>query len=194
MACTGCRRIIVAGTVWQHFCEGNDAPATLYAAMKDAQARILRYYADAFGFAVGQLFLPDTYGPDDPRRKIFTLLREAALSGEVLAMSPGEQLLDLIYVDDVIEAFHAAGAAVCGSASGCHSWVARPQRRYSLRQVVEAWKRVTLRDVSIAWGGRPYRAREVMAPWQGAASVPGWEPRIGLEEGIRRMEAVNVQR
>lgn len=193
MAATDCRRVVVAGTVWQHFGDTNEAPATLYAAMKEAQARILLYYADAFGFSAAQLCFADTYGPGDPRRKIFALLREAAETGETLAMSPGEQLLDIVYIDDVIAAFYAAGVVLRDTAPGCVLWMAKPLRRYSLRQVVESWQNVTGRQVRIAWGSRPYREREVMSPWQTAPAVPGWMPKVRLEEGIRRMEAAYAQ-
>jgi nucleoside-diphosphate-sugar epimerase len=36
------------------------------------------------------------------------LLKRAAETGETLEMSPGEQLIDLVHVDDVVEAFCTA--------------------------------------------------------------------------------------
>src|SRR6266849_2891380 len=54
------------------------------------------------------LMLSDTFGPGDSRPKLLNLMRSAASTGKLLEMSPGEQLVDLVYIDDVIEAFKLA--------------------------------------------------------------------------------------
>jgi nucleoside-diphosphate-sugar epimerase len=48
------------------------------------------------------------------------------------------------------------------------------------------------KPLNIVWGGRPYRAREVMEPWTAFSTLPGWSPRISLKEGIRRMVSSHV--
>jgi len=54
------------------------------------------------------LKLFDTYGPNDPRNNLSSLLRSAADARVPLAISPGEQLMDLVFVDDVVDAYLAA--------------------------------------------------------------------------------------
>jgi len=39
-----------------------------------------------------------------------------------------------------------------------------------------------------ARGGRPYREREVMVPWNKGRLLPGWSVKIRLEDGIRKIE------
>lgn len=34
---------------------------------------------------------------------------------------------------------------------------------------------------------RPYRKREVMVPWNKGENVPGWSPKVSLEEGIKQI-------
>ncbi|MBI2363316.1 MAG: NAD-dependent epimerase/dehydratase family protein [Elusimicrobia bacterium] len=188
MARSGARRLVNASTAWVRIDRRTDAPATLYAATKRAFGELLRYYASAHALSAVTLELSDTYGPGDPRRKLFTLLREAAGRGEPLAMSPGEQRLDPVFVDDAVEAFLAAGRRALGLADGAlESFAVHGGRPRTLREVVEAWRRASGRTVPVDWGARPYRAREVMAPPEGPA-LPGWSPRVGLEEGIRLME------
>ena len=51
------------------------------------------------------LKLCDTYGPWDTRTTILALFKRIAETGEELAMSPGEQQIDLWHIDDVIAGF-----------------------------------------------------------------------------------------
>ena len=182
--------LVNTGTSWQHF-EGRDYdPVNLYAATKQAFEDVLAYYVNALGLKAVTLKLYDTYGTDDPRPKLVHLLRERSLSGEPLAMSAGEQLLDLVYIDDVVEAFLAAEAALASGAAGSgESFAVSSADLLSLREVVATYETVTGRRVNIAWGERPYRDREVMVPWSAGAPVPGWAPRVGLAEGFKRIDS-----
>jgi nucleoside-diphosphate-sugar epimerase len=59
----------------------------------------------------------------------------------------------------------------------------------SLREIVDIFCRVTGLSPQIAWGARPYRQREMMAPWTGGTTLPAWRPLVGIEEGILRMHS-----
>jgi nucleoside-diphosphate-sugar epimerase len=189
MARCGVPNLVYAGTSWQHYETQEYRAVCLYAATKQAFEDIARFYADAYALRAVTLKLFDTYGPRDPRNKLFALFRGAAARGEALRMSPGEQRLDLVYIDDVVRAFlHAErllGAAAPGLTS---SYGVSSGRRVTLREVAATYERVTGKQLNIQWGGRPYRAREVMRPWQGDA-LPGWQATTDLETGIRQMEA-----
>lgn len=181
--------LINTGSYWQHYKNESYNPACLYAAMKQAFETVARYYSETTPLSMITLRLFDVYGPGDRRPKLFSLLRQAACNGEPLSMSPGEQLLDLVYIDDVVEAYIQAASflesltpinnAVYSVSSGAP---------LPLKDVVAIYGRVTGKALPILWGQRPYRTREVMVPWNTGDSLPGWHPTVGLEEGIRRME------
>src|SRR5450756_2345275 len=108
MAVAGVSDIVSTGTYWQHY-EGREySPVSLYAATKQAFQDILQFYCEARGLRAVTLELPDTYGPDDKRPKLLSLLDRAARPGETLQMSPGEQLLDMLHVDDVVHGYEVA--------------------------------------------------------------------------------------
>jgi nucleoside-diphosphate-sugar epimerase len=182
----GVTRLLNTGTSWQHF-EGREySPVNLYAATKEAFAAVLGYYVEIRGLRVLTLTLSDTYGPDDPRPKLLTLLRQTAASRQPLAMSPGEQLMDLVHIDDVVEAYLLSAERLLADAVEGHECYAvssgAPQ---PLREVVAVFEEAAGVDVPIQWGGRPYRPREMLRPWRRGATVPGWRPRVGLRDGIR---------
>ena len=108
MTSTEIYSLINTGTSWQHFQNQPYNPVCLYAATKQAYEMILTYYMEVSPLKVVNLKLFDTYGPDDSRRKLIPLLQEAAEKQHTLAMSPGEQLIDIVHIDDVCNAFVVA--------------------------------------------------------------------------------------
>jgi nucleoside-diphosphate-sugar epimerase len=191
MAAHSVFRLVNTGTSWEYYQE-RDEPVCLYAATKRAFGEILSYYLGAFSdMRVVTLKLFDTYGSDDPRPKLFNALRKASLGGEPLAMSPGEQRIDLVHVDDVVSAFLCAASRLADPSSMAgrrEEFAVSSGRPIRLKELAALYGRVVGREVPIRWGARPYRPREVMTPWALGYAPPGWVPRIGLEDGIRRME------
>jgi len=186
MGRNGLRKFVSAGTGWQNYEGRAGSPVCLYAATKSAFDAVLRYYVEALAFQAITLTLFDVYGPADPRPKLFTLLRRAVEAADPLPMSPGEQLLDLVYVDDAVAAFVAAGARLLQASAGDalqETYTVSSGRHARLREVVATYAAVTGDTPRIRWGGR----REVMVPWAGGMELPGWQARVPLEEGIRRM-------
>lgn len=186
MAANGVRILVNTGTAWQHF--GNRAydPVNLYAATKQAFEAILSYYVNACGLSVATLALFDTYGPHDPRPKLVNALWQAARSGGALSMSPGDQVLDMVYIDDVIDAFLATELRLRAAGPVQLRYGVSSGAPLRLAELVAAFERATGLHVDVRWGERPYRPREVMQPWTDFAPPPGWQPRVALEAGLRR--------
>jgi nucleoside-diphosphate-sugar epimerase len=188
MRVVGVRQLINTGTSWQHFHSDCERPSCLYAATKRAFQNIVEFYADAYGLRAITLKLFDTYGPGDMRRKLFRLLRDTARTGEPLSMSAGEQQIDLVYIDDVVEAFRIAEERLLSGTVTSHEiFGISSGKPVPLREVVELYKKVFEQELGINWGTRPYRSREVMVNWSGFPRLPGWTPKVDLLDGLRRM-------
>lgn len=172
----GVKRFINTGTSWQHYRSDAYDPVCLYAATKQAFEALLEYYVQAYGIKAITLKLFDTYGPDDSRPKIFNLLNKVARSGEFLDMSPGEQLIDLVHIDDVVEAYLVAAQRLLEGKAMLHeSYAVSSGQLLPLKELVELYAKVTKKTVNINWGARPYRYREVMSPWTDFKTLPGWK-------------------
>ena len=183
---TGSRRLINAGTSWQHFGSATYRPVNLYAATKQAFESIIDYYVDAHDFDVVTLKLFDTYGPGDPRKKLVALLAETQATQTPVAMSPGNQRVDLLYIDDVVAAFIASASLLMQEPKTAHRRFGAPSgERLSLKGLVKVFEEVTGKRCPVEWGGRPYRLREVMEPWDGLPVLPGWQSKVSLREGLR---------
>jgi nucleoside-diphosphate-sugar epimerase len=168
-ACTqaGIKWFLNTGTFWQHYNSATYDPVNLYAATKQAFENIAKFYAEAYGLQFCTLKLCDTFGPGDTRKKIFNLFEKIALSGEVLEMSPGEQLIDIVHVDQVVSAFLKLIHQLDGSmdvAGNCESYFVSSDRKITLKELANEYQVTHSVRLNIKWGGRPYRKREVMIP------------------------------
>lgn len=186
MAACGVRLLVNTGTAWQHYEDQDYNPVCLYAATKQAFSALLRYYVECHGLRVVTLKLFDTYGAGDPRPKLLNLLKRIALAGTSLGMSPGEQLVDLVHIDDVVEAFVLAHARLEDGSQqeSMEEYGVASGQPLALRELAALYARVSGQPLDIDWGGRPYREREVMLPWHNYRTVPGWLPKMDLARGL----------
>jgi nucleoside-diphosphate-sugar epimerase len=187
MNLNGCKCLVNTGTFSQHFDGAPYNPSNLYAATKQAFEAIIEYYRQAASLSCMTLKLCDTYGPADPRPKILTFLLRQLKSNEPLATSPGDQKLDLVHVNDVCSAYLKAAELLRRQPSALdRSYSVASGRLLSLKQIVSLVEQLAGRHLKINWGGRSYRPREVMTPWIGP-SLPGWQPEISLEAGLKQL-------
>lgn len=180
---------INTGTFWQHYHNETYNPVNLYAATKEAFTDIAKYYTETSALVFATVKLSDTFGPGDTRNKIFNLWADIARTGEPLEMSAGEQIIDISYIDDVVDAFELLiGRLGSAEAHRCRNSVfgVSSAERMPLKMLAALFEEATGAKLNIRWGARPYREREVMTPWEDAEAVPGWRPKHTLKEAITK--------
>lgn len=171
------------GTSWQNN-NGVYNPTCLYTATKQAFLDILQYYKNNNKINAVTLKLFDTYGPSDPRPKIMNLLKKTWQTSEKLKTSPGEQLLDFIFISDVVDAILHSAVLLESNIRLKDEYHISSKNPISLRRLVETIEEITRRKLNIEWGAIPYRQNEIMYPWEGGEWLPDWKPKITLYNGI----------
>ena len=180
--------LVNTGTAWQHYGNEDYNPVCLYAATKQAFVDLLRFYEEAVGLRVITLEIFESYGPGDPRPKLMGALSRVAREGGRLSMTEGDQQLELVHVRDIVRAYErAAERLLAGEVNGHESYALRSVEPHTVRDVVEFFGRVAGKPLEADWGAREYRVREVLKPWAGGQKLPGWNPDISLEDGIREL-------
>lgn len=179
---------INTGTYWQNFKSDNKVycPANLYAASKQAFIDMAAFYTETSSLRFVTLKLSDTFGKGDTRRKLLTIFKEAADTKEPLLMSKGEQYLDILYIDDIISGFTHLINLLEQDKELLNEYVLVAQQRYNLKEIAGIFEKVSGKKLQIVWGGRPYREREIMCPWQKGTPLPGWKAKLSLEDGIKK--------
>jgi len=185
----GVRLLLNVGTSWQNYQNDPYSPVNLYAATKQAFEDIALFYCQARKMSMLTLRLFDTYGPDDTRAKLLPSLKRAMRTGERLELSPGEQLIDLVYIDDVIDCFvRACQRLMQGLAKPTEVFALCSGNPISLKELVSLYVYVAKKTLNVEWGARLYRDREVMVPWNTGTVLPGWKPNMELSLGLKHFD------
>jgi len=185
MAREGVGCLVNTGSAWQHFKDAPYDPVCLHSATKQAFQTLLEYFVNIGKVRAITLLLNDTYGPKDPRRKIFAMVKDAADKPEPMKMSAGTQLVELVHVDDIVRAYVLAAERLLGMPEVTNEeYNVSTGKPVALKDLVAKFIKIAgIRD-NIEWGARPFRDREVMVPWTTGKWVPGWEPKVSLDQGL----------
>lgn len=192
MKVSGCPYIINTTSSWEHYQGQTYNPVCLYAATKRAVTDILKYYCETGQITATTLCIYDTYGPNDRRGKLIGKFFEIAESGAVLPMSEGQQHINYVFIDDVVEAYIHSVGQIEQQTEHMRTYYLRSEETYTLRELSLIFEKAVHKHLHIEWGKRPYRAREVMEVYSGGERLPGWEAHVSLEEGLRRIAEENL--
>jgi len=181
--------LVAAGTYWAYGPDGEDAPNTLYAASKRAFESFLPFYARHRGVPGSSLVLYDVYGPHDPRGKLIPALVDNALApdGGTLALSPGDQLMQLVFLDDVVRGFVMAAEGLQSSAIEPGRYCLDSGDPVSLKTLVAEIATAAGRAPAVEFGARPYPPNQIMVPLQTGPRLPGWSPGVSLTQGLQAL-------
>lgn len=181
------RLLVNTGTSWQHYNTNDYNPVNLYASTKQAFESLVKYYTESGYIRVITLKLFDTYGETDTRPKLINLLHKFAEENKQIKMSPGDQVLDLVHINDVVKAYELAFHYLSSNdLIKCEEFGVASGRKIKLKELISVFEKVTNKKINIYWGGREYRKREVMELWNGYKLLPNWECKITLEEGFKK--------
>lgn len=187
MSYHGVKMFINTGTSWQNYNSSDYDPVNLYAASKQGFESILKFYTSASPLRALTLRLFDSYGPDDNRGKLISLFDKLSSEGQKLGMSPGEQIIKLVHIDDICDAFSVALLNLTAENCGYNEiFCVDTNESYKLIDLVALYERVNSCKLNIVWGEKDYREREVMVPCDNLMNLPGWFAKISLKEGLNK--------
>lgn len=177
---------INTGTFWQHYEKKDYSPVNLYAATKQAFQDIAKFYIETNKINFVTVKIADTFGSGDTRPKVFNLLKKIAFTDEQLNMSPGNQIIDFTHICDVVDGFSQLITLLQkGVVNSGACFAMKAEHKYTLKEIVQVFERVIGKKLKINWGELCYRDREIMCPYDKFENIPGWKPKLSLEEGIK---------
>lgn len=183
---------INTGTHWQNYNGEKYNPVDLYAATKEAFEVVAKFYIESTYMRMLTVKLCDTYGPNDPRKKVISLFKRIARTGEQLDMSNGEQEMGLVYIDDVIEGFLIALKYVQDMRTHEQkSYIIAPHHVYTLRETAEIFELASGSVLNIKWGARAYRKREMMKISNNEENLLKTIRTVDLFDGFKKTFQIN---
>ena len=186
----GGARAVLAGTCFEYdwtagYCVEDATPlrpSTLYGTAKQALGDLARAYGAACDLSVawGRVFL--LYGPGENPRRLVPSVATSLLAGEPALCSHGEQVRDLLHVEDVAGAL----AALVGSeATGAFNIASG--RPVALKDVIGTVASAVGRPDLVRLGARPAAKNDtplVVASTARLRDEVGWRPTHTLETGL----------
>ena len=117
------------------------------------------------------------------------LLIKNSKTKEILKMSPGKQIMEITYIDNIVDFYFRMISLLQSqdaSALSGRSFSPKAKERLTLEELVNIFEEEIGQKLNIEWGGSPYRNREVMIPWENSESLSGWEEKTSIREGIKK--------
>ena len=156
-----------------------------YCHSKIMAEEVSRYFADAYQLQVTIVRPFNIYGPGQAVHFLIpTLLRQALLpASEAFVVDDSRPRRDYLFVDDLVELLIRLmnkGAVGTYNAGSGYS-VSVQQLAEIINRVAGTSKAVVSRDQN-----RPGEVLDVVADISKAKADVGWEPKISIEEGLRR--------
>lgn len=191
--CDGIDYFINTGSFSEYGMGGtNLCPNYYYSATKTAFRAILSYFARKNDFRVIHVIPYTIYGGKDKRKKIIDLLISSVNSEKKMDLSPGQQVLDFIHIEDVVEFYHAL---IVGLKEGV---LLENNSEYhvgsgvgtSVKEVSRIIEDITNKPCNVNWGGVPYRKIDTfhsIAPIYKNIKDLGWKSKISIEQGLRKL-------
>ena len=181
---------INTGTFAEYF-KGNEnfEPAYFYAATKTASRAFVDYYSIAYNFKQCTIVPYTIYGGEDSQKKIIDIIYDSTKNKTAIDLSPGEQVLDFIHIDDVTD-FYTLVIRNINKLSNKSNFKLGTGIGYSLKELSTKIEEVTHLKANINWGAKKYRKSDVMlavADIDYMRKLFFWEPKISLEEGLLKL-------
>lgn len=154
-----------------------------YGANKELLSRALNEDADSGKYRALDFYLFTLYGPDDHETHLVPLLLSAISDQTSVSLSEGNQLMNLLYVDDALASIIGAINIHTVGYSAYHLW--EPEY-FSVRDLVLSIEQFIGAHLNVNWGVVPYRGHEMFKPWDvPIKKYPNFFASTSLADGIK---------
>ena len=164
-----------------------------YGCSKGAGDQYVRDYARIYGlptvvFRQSCIYGPRQFGVEDQGWVAWFII--AALLGKPITIyGNGKQVRDVLFVEDLLDAYDAAVARMDCAAGQIYNIGGGPVHQLSVWSEFGPLLQALLgREIPVTWSDwRPGDQRIYVSDIRKAAQDLGWQPRVGVEEGIERL-------
>lgn len=175
--------VLNASTYIQNFEGFEGRTVDSYGASKQKLSKYLEKQSKDHGFYTHDLFFFTIYGKGDKNNHLIPLLLDAAKTGNSIDLSPGSQLMNLLYIDDAIQNILKC-VAIGNEVSYLKSYL-WTEEYFTVKELVARIEATVARQIDCRWGAREYAGHEMLTPWPiPMPQVPGFIGVTSLEAGI----------
>ncbi|HVQ30041.1 MAG TPA: NAD-dependent epimerase/dehydratase family protein [Vicinamibacteria bacterium] len=163
-----------------------------YGCSKGAADQYVRDYARIYGlrtvvFRQSCIYGYRQFGVEDQGWVAWFTIRSVK-QGPVTIFGDGYQVRDVLFIDDLLDAYVAAVARIDAASGNIYNLGGGPENALSLRELVHKLDRLNDHPLKVAFADwRPGDQRVFVADIRKAHRDLGWVPQVGVDEGLRRL-------
>jgi nucleoside-diphosphate-sugar epimerase len=166
--------------------DGVLSPAYYYAATKIASKYIVDYFSNKDNYKQVYVVPYTIYGGIDTNKKLIDFLFDALNAHEKVKLTPGNQVLDFVHVEDVAECYLKVIQNINTIKNGSTIEIGTGVGT-SIKDLASLIENISGKKLNVEWGGKEYRPNDVMlaiADVENLVDEIKWKAVIGLKEGI----------
>ena len=157
-------------------------PFNYYALTKANFVQSLHYYTRYYNLSVFNLILYTIYGKGDRTKRAINYILDSLDASEPISMSPGEQLIDFIHVDDVVGlCIQLLEHSPNKKMEEIHVGTGRGT---TLKQAAQLIASLSHQKANIDFGSIPYRSEEKMVNIAPISQNRFWKSSVEIETGF----------
>lgn len=157
-------------------------PFSYYALTKANFVQSLHYFTRYYNLRVFNLILYTIYGKGDKTKRALNYILDSLDASESISMSPGEQIMDFIHVDDVV------GLCLQLLENKPHKKIEEIHvgtgRGTTLKQAAQLIASLSHQKANIHFGSIPYRKEEKMVNIAPISQNRFWNSSVEIETGF----------
>ena len=165
-----------------------------YGCSKGTADQYVLDYARTYGlqaavFRMSCIYGPHQFGTEDQGWVAHFLIQ--AMEGRPITLyGDGKQVRDILFVEDLVDAFLLAREKIDTLAGNAFNIGGGPQNTTSLLELMRCIELLNGTAPHVAWGDwRPGDQRYYVSDYRKFQQATGWQPRVGIEDGVRRLHA-----
>jgi nucleoside-diphosphate-sugar epimerase len=165
-------------TFMQHYEGKSYFPTSLYAATKQACEDLFEYFQVSNQIKVKTLVFPNIYGEDDGRQKLVNLLISSIRENNMINLSSGNQVMDLLHVSDAVDGLLLAESLQAGR------WSFGNLESFRIREIVELISRTSKSEAKVNYDSSKDREFDQITSWLQGDILPTFTRKINFEQWL----------
>jgi len=189
------RLFVTAGSYFQYSHDDSvlsdyrlSAARNLYSASKSALGDIMRYYSKYENVKTAELIIFTPYGEMDHEERLIPHIIKQKLSGNKVNLTQGFQRLNLVYVEDIADAFVKAIDLTDFQEPNLIFNIANKES-YSIREIITVMEELFGSRIEVDWGVKKAEELDLSKNYsvdtEQAEKILKWRPRFNIYDGLR---------
>jgi nucleoside-diphosphate-sugar epimerase len=162
----------------QHYEGKSYFPTSLYAATKQACEDLFEYFQVSNQIKVKTLVFPNIYGEDDRRQKLVNLLISSIRENNMINLSSGNQVMDLLHVSDAVDGLLLAESLQAGR------WSFGNLESFRIWEIVELISRTSKSEAKVNYDSSKDREFDQITSWLQGDILPTFTRKINFEQWL----------